>query len=48
MLFRSRIATEPRLLAKLRRNAVVRARDYSWSKAAELTLTSLERCASGP
>jgi len=42
-----RIATEPTLLAKLRRNALVRARDYSWSKAAELTLTSLERCASG-
>jgi glycosyltransferase involved in cell wall biosynthesis len=42
-----RIAIEPATLAELRRNALARARDYSWSKAAELTLMSLERCASG-
>ena len=42
-----RIATEPAILAKLQRNALERVRDYSWSKAAELTLISLERCASG-
>jgi glycosyltransferase involved in cell wall biosynthesis len=42
-----RVATESAMLAELRRNALARARDYSWSRAAELTLTSLERCASG-
>ena len=38
------IATETGLLATLRRNALQRAQDFSWSKAAELVLTSLERC----
>lgn len=42
-----RIANEPATLASLRRNAIERARDYSWSKAAELALTSLERHAIG-
>jgi glycosyltransferase involved in cell wall biosynthesis len=41
-----RLASEPRTLEKLRQSAVERARDYSWSKAADLTLTSLEHCAS--
>jgi len=39
-----RIATETGLLTTLRRNALQRAQDFSWSKAAELALTSLERC----
>jgi glycosyltransferase involved in cell wall biosynthesis len=42
-----RITTEPATLATLRGNALERARDYSWTKAAELTLASLERTASG-
>jgi glycosyltransferase involved in cell wall biosynthesis len=42
-----RIAGEPAMLAALRSKALERARHYSWSKAAELTLTSLEHCAAG-
>ena len=38
-----RLASEPATLAELRRNAPQRARRYSWSRAAELTLSSLER-----
>src|SRR5262249_48839388 len=41
-----RLANEPTTLSNLRRCAVERARAFSWSKAAELTLKSLERCAS--
>jgi glycosyltransferase involved in cell wall biosynthesis len=41
-----RLADEPTTLAALRRNALERAQIYSWTKAAALTLTSLERCAS--
>lgn len=41
-----RLAKEPATLSTLQRRAVERARDYTWSKAAELTLRSLERCAS--
>jgi glycosyltransferase involved in cell wall biosynthesis len=41
-----RLASEPTTMAMLRRNALERAQDYSWTKAAELTLTSLERCVS--
>jgi glycosyltransferase involved in cell wall biosynthesis len=41
-----RISSDTELLATLRHNALRRAGDFSWSKAAELTLTSLERCAS--
>jgi glycosyltransferase involved in cell wall biosynthesis len=40
-----RIAGEPAMLAALRSHALERARDYSWNKAADLTLTILERCA---
>jgi len=40
-----RLANEPTTLSTLRLRAVERARDYTWSKAAELTLRSLERCA---
>jgi len=39
------LASAPKTLAKLRQAALERARHYSWSRAAELTLTSLERCA---
>ncbi len=42
-----RIAREPALLAELRRLALERSRDYSWSKAADLTLRCLEQCATG-
>jgi glycosyltransferase involved in cell wall biosynthesis len=42
-----RIAHEPALLAELRRLALERSRDYSWSKAADLTLRCLEHCAAG-
>jgi glycosyltransferase involved in cell wall biosynthesis len=41
-----RLANEPTMLPTLRHRAIERARDYTWSKAADLTLTSLERCAS--
>jgi glycosyltransferase involved in cell wall biosynthesis len=40
------LANEPTTLSTLRRRAVERAREYTWSKAADLTLRSLERCAS--
>jgi glycosyltransferase involved in cell wall biosynthesis len=40
-----RLVNEPTTLSTLRRSAVERARDYTWSKAADLTLRSLERCA---
>jgi glycosyltransferase involved in cell wall biosynthesis len=43
-----RLANEPTTLSTLRHRAIERARDYTWSKAADLTLTSLERCASRP
>jgi glycosyltransferase involved in cell wall biosynthesis len=39
------LASAPTTLAKLRQAALERARHYSWGRAAELTLTSLERCA---
>jgi glycosyltransferase involved in cell wall biosynthesis len=39
------LASVPTTLPKLRQAALERARHYSWSRAAELTLTSLERCA---
>jgi glycosyltransferase involved in cell wall biosynthesis len=42
-----RVAAEPEMLAALRSSALARAREYSWAKAAELTLTCLERCARG-
>ena len=41
-----RLANEPATLLELRRNAPEQARRYSWSRAADLTLTSLERWAS--
>jgi glycosyltransferase involved in cell wall biosynthesis len=41
----SRIAREPALLAGLRGLALERSRNYSWSKAADLTLRCLEHCA---
>jgi glycosyltransferase involved in cell wall biosynthesis len=40
-----RLANEPTTLSTLRHSALERARDYTWSKAADLTLRSLERCA---
>jgi glycosyltransferase involved in cell wall biosynthesis len=42
-----RLARDPTNLSTLRHKALERARNYSWSKAAELTLRSLERYASG-
>ena len=36
------------IVSHARHSAVERARDYGWSKAADLTLTSLEHCASRP
>ena len=41
-----KITTEPATLATLRHNALERAREYSWTRAAELTLASLEGTAS--
>ena len=40
-----RLANDSTTLSVLRRRAVERARHYSWSKAADLTLKSFERCA---
>jgi glycosyltransferase involved in cell wall biosynthesis len=40
------LASEPTTLSTLRRRAVERAREYTWSKAADLTLRTLERSAS--
>ena len=37
------LANDPTTLSNLRHKAIERARDYTWSKAANLTLTSLER-----
>jgi glycosyltransferase involved in cell wall biosynthesis len=42
----SRLANDLTTLTVLRRRAVERARHYTWSKAADLTLRSFERCAS--
>jgi glycosyltransferase involved in cell wall biosynthesis len=42
-----RIAREPALLAELHCLALERSRNYSWSKAADLTLRCLEHCATG-
>jgi glycosyltransferase involved in cell wall biosynthesis len=42
-----RIAREPALLAELRRLALERSRNYSWSRAADLTLRCLEHCVTG-
>jgi glycosyltransferase involved in cell wall biosynthesis len=42
-----RIAREPALLAELRWLALERSRNYSWSKAADLTLSCLEHCVTG-
>jgi len=41
-----RLANEPTTLSTMRKKALERARHYTWSRAADLTLTSLERCAS--
>jgi len=41
-----KLANAPHTLTKLRQIARERARDYSWSRAAELTLISLEHCVS--
>jgi glycosyltransferase involved in cell wall biosynthesis len=41
-----RLANDPTILSNLRHKAIKRAREYTWSKAAKLTLTSLERYAS--
>ena len=41
-----RLANDPTTLLNLRHKAIERAREYTWSKAADLTLTSLERHAS--
>ena len=40
------LASAPTTLANLRQTALERARYYSWSRAAELALTSFEHCAS--
>ena len=42
-----KLATDPETEARLRQHALERARCCSWSRAAELTLTILERCAGG-
>ena len=41
----SRIATDAPLLQSLRRKALARAPQFSWGRAAELTMASLERAA---